>query len=61
MIEKCRAYETWGFAEIYVVDPAKRWKFQWTGRALEMKEFLTSVPAARIWEQLDKAKRRKRE
>jgi Uma2 family endonuclease len=61
VIEKCRAYQTWGFAAIYVLDPASRSLFQWTGRALEVSQFLTSVPAAKIWEQLDKAKLRKRE
>jgi Uma2 family endonuclease len=59
VIEKCRAYQTWGFAWIYVVDPASRSLFQWTGSALEISDFLTTAPAARIWERLDRAKRQK--
>jgi Uma2 family endonuclease len=59
VIEKCRAYQDWGFPGIYVVDPQSRLLFRWTGSALEISELLTSVPSALIWERLDKALRRK--
>ena len=59
VIEKCRAYETWGFPGIYVVDPESRLVFRWTGNALEISPVLTSVSTAKIWERLDLALRRK--
>jgi Uma2 family endonuclease len=55
VIEKCRAYHDWGFPGIYVVDPESRLVFRWTGTALQISEFLTAVPSARIWERLEKA------
>jgi Uma2 family endonuclease len=55
MLQKCRAYQTWGFAFIYVVDGENRVVYQWTGKALAMTDALTSIPAARIWAELDKA------
>jgi Uma2 family endonuclease len=53
VIEKCRAYHEWGFSNIYVVDPASRLVFCWTGNALEISDSLTTVPSAKIWERLD--------
>jgi Uma2 family endonuclease len=53
VIEKCRSYETWGFPGIYVVDSESRLVFCWTGRALEISGYLTSIPSAEIWERLD--------
>jgi hypothetical protein len=38
-----------------VVDPESRLVFRWTGTALQISEFLTAVPSARIWERLEKA------
>jgi Uma2 family endonuclease len=58
VIEKCRAYQDWGFPGIYVVDPESRLVFRWTGSALEISELLTSLPSATIWERLEKALRR---
>jgi Uma2 family endonuclease len=57
MVEKCRAYHAWGFPRIYVVDPASRLLFQWTGSALEVTNTLTTIQAAKIWERLDLTRR----
>ena len=59
MIEKCRAYQAWGFREIYVVDPGNRFVFRWTGGAFEATNSLASVDASRIWQRLDLALGRK--
>ena len=53
VIEKCRAYQVWGFPGIYVVDPENRLVFRWTGNALEISDSLTSIPTANLWERLD--------
>ena len=58
VLEKCEAYETWGFKFIYIVNPENRQLFRWTGRGLEISSELTSIPAARIWEHLDQALRK---
>ena len=55
VLKKCRAYQAWGFPFIYVVDPESRVVYQWTGQALAMTDLLTSIPAARIWVELDRA------
>ncbi len=57
LLEKCRAYQTWGFEYIYVVDPMGRQLFRWTGSGLALSETLTTIPASRIWEQLDRSLR----
>ncbi len=59
VLEKCQAYQTWAFEYIYVVNPESRQVFRWIGTALEVSNELTSIPAARIWEQLDEAMRRR--
>jgi Uma2 family endonuclease len=59
VIQKCRAYQDWGFPDIYVVDPESRLVFRWTGNALAISELLTSLPSARIWERLEKSQKRK--
>src|SRR5205823_5790859 len=58
VLEKCEAYEAWGFKFIYIVNPESRQLFRWTGRGLEISSELTSIPAARIWEHLDQALRK---
>jgi len=60
VLDKCQAYQTWGFEYIYVVNPESRQLFRWIGTALEVSDNLTSIPATRIWEQLDEAMRRRR-
>jgi Uma2 family endonuclease len=57
VLEKCKAYQDWGFAYIYVVNARQRQLLRWTGTALEVSNELTSIPAARIWETLDEARR----
>ncbi len=59
VLEKCQAYQAWGFKYIYVANPESRQLFRWTGMALEMTNELTSIPGARIWQELDQALRRK--
>ena len=59
VLEKCEAYEAWGFKFIYLVNPQTRQLFRWTRRGLEISSELTSIPAARIWEHLDQALRKK--
>jgi len=59
VIEKCRAYQDWGFPGIYVVDPESRLVFRWTGSALEIAEFIATAASAQVWERLEKALRRK--
>lgn len=58
VLEKCQTYQAWGFNYIYVVNPESRQVLRWIGTALEVSNQLTSIPASRIWEQLDKAMRR---
>ena len=60
VLEKCQAYQTWGFEYIYVVNPESRQIFRWIGTGLEVSNALTSIRATRVWEQLDKATRRPR-
>jgi hypothetical protein len=60
VLEKCEAYRSWGFEYIYVLNPASRDLFRWVGTALEISDMLVSIPATRIWEQLDEAMRRRR-
>ena len=60
VLDKCQAYQTWGFEYVYVVNPESRQLFRWIGTALEVSDKLTSIPATRIWEQLDEAMRRRR-
>lgn len=55
VLQKCRAYESWGFPFIYVVDPESHTLFRWTGQALAVTDSLTSIPAAAIWAELEKA------
>ncbi|HTU46614.1 MAG TPA: Uma2 family endonuclease [Terriglobales bacterium] len=55
VLEKCQAYQDWGFQYIYVVNAGRRQLLRWTGTALEISNELTSIPAARIWERLDEA------
>lgn len=60
VLEKCQAYQAWGFEYIYVINPESRQVFRWITTALEISNMLTSIPAARIWELLDQAVHRKR-
>jgi Uma2 family endonuclease len=55
VLEKCGAYRTWGFEYIYVLNPESRDLFRWVGTALEISDMLVSIPATRIWQQLDEA------
>jgi Uma2 family endonuclease len=55
LLEKCQAYQVWGFKFVYVVNPESRQLFRWTVSALELSEQLTSIPAGRIWHDLDEA------
>jgi Uma2 family endonuclease len=59
VLEKCEAYDAWGFKFIYIINPERRQLFRWTGLGLEISSELTSIPAKRIWEHLDQALRKK--
>ena len=58
VLEKCQAYSEWGFEYIYVVNPESKQIFRWTGSALELTDKLTTIPAERIWQELEKSLRR---
>ena len=58
LLEKCQAYGRWGFEYIYVVNPESKQLFRWTGSGLQMTDSLVTIPAARIWQQLEKSLRR---
>lgn len=58
VLEKCHAYQAWGFQYIYVVNGRRRELLRWTGKGLEISNELTSIAASRIWELLDKAQNR---
>lgn len=60
IIEKCRNYHEWAFPNIYVVDPASRLVFRWTGRALESSDSMTSFLSAKIWDRLDLSVKKQR-
>jgi len=50
--DKCRKYQAWGFAHIYVVDPSDRSVAEWNGALLETNN-LAGIPVSRIWHELD--------
>ncbi|MGH9583268.1 MAG: Uma2 family endonuclease [Bryobacteraceae bacterium] len=55
ILAKCRAYRSWGFEQVYVVDPDTRVLFRWTDHRLEEVNTFASVPAERIWSGLEEA------
>jgi Uma2 family endonuclease len=55
VLDKCQAYQSWGFRYIYVVNAGQRQLLRWTEAGLEITGELTSIPASRIWELLDNA------
>jgi Uma2 family endonuclease len=55
LLQKCSAYQEWGFQFIYVVDPEGRKVYRWTGDALETTSVLTTISVDRIWNALDQA------
>jgi Uma2 family endonuclease len=55
VLEKCMAYQRWGFELVYIVDPDNRKVYRWTGQALETTADLTSVPVDKIWTALHDA------
>ena len=44
---------------VVVANPEGRQIFRWTGSALELSNELTSIPASRIWQELDQAPHRR--
>jgi Uma2 family endonuclease len=60
VLEKCQAYGRWGFEYIYVVNPESRQLFRWTGSGLQIDDTLVTIPAQRIWQELEKSLRRPR-
>ena len=59
VLEKCQAYHDWGFAHTYIVDPAKRQVFRWTGNALVVATELATIQVSQIWGELDRRLHRK--
>ena len=55
VLAKCRKYEAWGFAEIYVVDPAARAVLQWHDGTMEQVSTFASVSTEQIWSAVDQA------
>lgn len=55
ILTKCRIYESWGFEQIYVIDPDSRIVFRWTVHRLEEVDIFVSVPVDRVWSALDQA------
>ena len=53
VLTKCRAYQGWGFEQIYVIDPQTRIVFRWSDQRLEEVNALASVAVDRIWSALD--------
>jgi Uma2 family endonuclease len=53
VLTKCRTYQSWGFEQIYVVDPQTRIVFRWTDQRLEETNTLASLPVGQIWSALD--------
>jgi len=53
VLTKCRAYQQWGFQEIYVVDPSPRLVFRWSEHHLDEVDLITSRPVSEIWNKLD--------
>ncbi|MBV8809085.1 MAG: Uma2 family endonuclease [Acidobacteriaceae bacterium] len=60
VLEKCQAYNSWGFEYIYIVNPESRQLFRWTGSGLQISNELISIPGERIWRQLENALQRGR-
>jgi Uma2 family endonuclease len=54
VLTKCRAYQKWGFQQIYVVDPGARIIFRWADHRLEEVDALDSISVDRIWSALDR-------
>jgi len=60
LLEKCQAHGRWGFEYIYVLNPESKQLFRWTGSGLQLSDSLIAIPAAKIWEELEKSLRRPR-
>ena len=54
LLTKCRAYQTWGFQHIYVVDPTARLVYRWSEHRLEEVDLIAGQPASLVWTALDK-------
>jgi Uma2 family endonuclease len=53
ILTKCRAYQDWGFEQIYVIDAQMRVVFRWSDQRLEEVNTFASVPVERIWTALE--------
>src|SRR5437868_3280503 len=54
MRAKCRAYQDWGFAHIFLIDPSDRSVMEWLDGSLLVRDTLMGIPASRIWSALDR-------
>jgi Uma2 family endonuclease len=57
VLTKLRAYDSWGFEQVYLVDPPNRTVFRWHDHRLEEVNELAEIPADRIWAALDQVPR----
>ena len=53
VLGKCRAYDTWGVKQVYVVDADARALFRWMRNRLEETATLADIPFAGVWSALD--------
>ncbi len=51
--EKCRKYQSWGFQQIYLVDPSDRSVQEWKDGSAISCDHLAGVSVEQIWEALD--------
>ena len=51
---KCRAFQEWGFSQVYVVDPSDRSVLEWVDGSLLLRDNMASIPVDRIWSALDR-------
>ncbi len=55
VLTKCRTYQTWGFQQIYVVDPIAHLVFRWSEHRLEEVDLLAGQPVSHVWSRLTEA------
>lgn len=53
VLAKCRAYDEWGFGQVYIVDPLNREVLRWHEKRLETTDTLAGVTVDAIWTRLE--------
>jgi Uma2 family endonuclease len=54
VLTKCRTYDSWGFEQVYVVDPFSRLVLRWHDHRLEEVDAMAGIRVDRIWSALDR-------